>query len=110
MTKSVAELIRADADEQADLRPAAEPVQTAEASIPPPTPTEPLQRGLAALRQHNLDPLRLWTVKAPKDTGGLIMGVFLQATSEVIVMHQLASGRFVLFAKTAIEALGASDE
>ncbi len=66
---------------------------------------DPMQAGITALRDAGLDPLRLWSLKAPKDAGGTVSAVFLQARSEVVLMHQLTSGRYVLFWKMTLEQL-----
>ena len=70
---------------------------------------DPMQTGITALRQAGLDPLRLWSLKAPKDAGGTVSAVFLQATSEVAILHQLASGRFVVFEKSSVSAISGDD-
>jgi hypothetical protein len=66
---------------------------------------DPRQTGITALRNAGLDPLRLWSLKAPKDAGGTVSAVFLQATSEVVILHQLTSGRFVVFEKSSVELI-----
>lgn len=65
-----------------------------------PTPeVAPMERGISYLRGLDLEPLRLWTLKGPKGVGGTISGVFLQAESRVVILQQLASGKFVVFNK-----------
>lgn len=68
-------------------------------------PTDPLQFGIYALRRAGLDPLRLWSLKAPKDAGGTVSAVFLQAKAEIVFLHQLTSGRYVLFEKSTLAAV-----
>jgi hypothetical protein len=63
--------------------------------------TNPATAGMDYLRGLGVEPLRLWTVKTPKGQGGTVSAVFLQATSEVAILQQFASGRFVVFRKSA---------
>lgn len=61
--------------------------------------------GITALRNAGLDPLRLWSLKAPKDAGGVVSAVFLQGDSRVVIMHQFPSGKFALFEKINLDDL-----
>lgn len=70
---------------------------------------DPLQRGMEALRAKELEPLRIWSVKGAKGVGGLVCAVFLQATSEIVLMHQLPSGKFTVFTKAEVDDLSAED-
>lgn len=67
--------------------------------------TDAMATGITALRNAGLDPLRLWSLKAPKDAGGTVSAVFLQAKAEIIFLHQLSSGRYVLFEKSTLAAV-----
>lgn len=70
---------------------------------PPTADVVPMERGIKSLRDAGSEPLRLWSVKAPKEIGGTLSAVFLQASSEVVILQQLPSGRFVVFGKKSAE-------
>lgn len=62
---------------------------------------DPMDAGMQSLREAGCEPIRIWSTRGPKGVGGLIAGVFLQATNEVVILHQLPSGRYGLFKKDA---------
>ena len=74
------------------------PVAQAAAEIAPAI-TDPATAGIDHLRAAGTEPLRLWGIKGPKEIGGTISAVFLQATSEIVLLQQLPSGKFVVFKK-----------
>jgi hypothetical protein len=71
--------------------------QTAIETDAPPTPD--LDAGIKHLRATDSGAMRIWTVKGPKDVGGTISAVFLQDASRVVLLHQLASGKFAVYEK-----------
>ncbi len=74
-------------------------------AMPPTTPppcftplTDPMDAGITHIRSIDPDALRIWTVKGPKEIGGTVSAVLMN-TSEVVILHQFASGRFGVFKK-----------
>ena len=63
---------------------------------------DPTTAGIDHLRDTGTEPLRLWTVKGPKGISGTISGVFLQDTSEIVILQQLTSGKYVVFKKADV--------
>lgn len=60
-----------------------------------------LDAGIKHLRTTDSGALRIWTVKGPKEVGGTISAVFLQDSSKVVLLHQLASGKFSVYEKVS---------
>ncbi len=63
------------------------------------TPQIDLDAGIKHLRATDSGAMRIWTVKGPKEVGGTISAVFLQDASKVVLLHQLASGKFSVYEK-----------
>ena len=61
--------------------------------------TDPTTAGMDALRAAGHEPIKIWGVKGPKGVGGVISAVFLQASSEVVILHQMDGGKFGVFRK-----------
>lgn len=82
-------------------KPAEKPDRSPPAAAEPPTlaviQPEPLERGLAAIKAEDPDALRIWEVKGPRQGGGRLLGVLLQGTGEVVIVHQMQSGRFSIY-------------
>ena len=69
----------------------------------------PALSGLDALRAADLDPLRIWSTKGPKGVGGVVSAVLLQATNEIVILHQRENGKFGLFGKVNVDQLSGAD-
>ena len=65
------------------------------------TPEIDLDAGIKHLRSTDSGAMRIWTVKGPKEVGGTISAVFLADASKVVLLHQLASGKFAVYEKVA---------
>ena len=69
----------------------------------PPAPVDPMTTGLAHLRSIDPDALRIWSVKGPKEVGGTISAVLFNGT-DIVMLHQRASGRFTTFTIADLKA------
>lgn len=75
------------------------------ASIPggtgnPAPVNDPMLNGQRAIRNYDADALRIWKTTAPKDVGGVLSAYLIDAT-DIVLLHQLPSGRFSMFRKVA---------
>ena len=68
---------------------------------------DPRQTGIDHLRTIDETAMRVWKVKAPKGVPGEISGVLFAGS--VLIMHQLPSGKFVVFEKVDPAKLGAAE-
>lgn len=62
---------------------------------------QPLPQGLAAIKAEDPDALRIWQVKGPRQGGGQLLGVLMQSTGEVVIIHQFDSGRYAVYGRRA---------
>ncbi len=109
VTKPIKDMI-AEANEEIEVGDVITQEDQPDAVLVTTSTADPLQRGLDALRARELEPLRIWSVKGPKGVGGLVCAVFLQATSEIVLMHQLPSGKFTVFTKAEVGDLSVEDQ
>jgi hypothetical protein len=66
-------------------------------------PTDPMLTGMAYIKSIDPDAQRMWKVAGPKGVGGEIMAVLVN-DSEVVLVHQRASGKFTTFRKADLKA------
>lgn len=107
MTKAEAALAAAD-----EYVPAADaPDSDAIILIKPATvvaaPVDPLQTGITKLRAVSTSAQRIWSTKAPKETGGTISAVLVEdgpfeAATTIVMLHQLPNGKFSVFEKVTL--------
>jgi hypothetical protein len=64
--------------------------------------SDPTTRGMDHIRTVDPDALVIWSVNGPKKVGGTVSAVLIHS-SEVVMLHQLASGKYVTFRKAALE-------
>ena len=63
-----------------------------------PAAPDPMEAGMTSIRTADPDALRIWSVKGPKvQPGSEIFGVLTDGA--VVVVHQLASGKFTVYDK-----------
>jgi hypothetical protein len=74
------------------------------------------------MKAEDPDALKIWEVKGPRQGGGRLIGVLMQGTGEVVIVHQFASGRYAIYgrraavkpaitiAKVEVEGAGATNE
>jgi hypothetical protein len=71
------------------------------------TTTEPVAgtplTALETLTNQGREPLTIWKTKGPKLVGGEISAVLCQDDNSIVMVHTLASGRFSVFAKQAVQ-------
>ena len=79
------------------------PRQAAETSEPK---TELPTAGIEAIRGKHPDAMRIWTVKGPKEHGGVISGVMIHAEKghyRELLLRQHANGSFAVYERVELE-------
>lgn len=65
--------------------------------------TDPMQRGAEALREIDETAQRVWKAKPPKEMLGELNGYLVNG--KVAIVHQLPSGKFVLYKRVSLAEL-----
>ena len=107
MTKAEAALAAADEYVPAADAPDSDAIILIKPAAVVAAPVDPLQTGITKLRAVSTSAQRIWSTKAPKETGGTISAVLVEdgpfeAATTIVMLHQLPNGKFSVFEKVTL--------